>query len=366
MSRPPARKQQPPPQSCATVRGVSRLPAQSASAAAALSLVRRLQVRLAERLGEVSTARGTPATFESISWLRDGGVHGGGDRRAIGDTAVFDRASINVSEVHYDDQPERKLGSATALSTIIHPANPHASSMHMHISWTQMKTGPGGWRIMADLNPAIPQSAPAAAFERCLRTAAPDHFEVARAQGDRYFFIPSLDRHRGVVHFYLEGHRSADPGADVALARRVGEAVIETYCATLQACLAAHPEPTPDDRAAQLAYHTLYFLQVLTLDRGTTSGLLVHDQNDVGILGSLPSHVDRDLLHSWIARQPVPQGSLLEGLIAALPAGSPSPITESVKRALAATVRAHYRRHPEALALQASGDAPTTTVDNHR
>jgi len=35
-----------------------------------------------------------------------------------------------------------------------------------------------------------------------------------------------------------------------------------------------------------------------TADRGTTSGLLVHDENDVGILGSLPSHVDKKLLES--------------------------------------------------------------------
>ena len=35
---------------------------------------------------------------------------------------------------------------------------------------------------------------------------------------------------------------------------------------------------------------------VLILNRCTTSGLLVHDQNDVGIIGSLPSHVNRLLL----------------------------------------------------------------------
>jgi coproporphyrinogen III oxidase len=36
---------------------------------------------------------------------------------------VFDRASVNVSQVHYADEPTRKLASATALSTIIHPAH---------------------------------------------------------------------------------------------------------------------------------------------------------------------------------------------------------------------------------------------------
>ena len=47
----------------------------------------------------------------------------------------------------------------------------------------------------------------------------------------------------------------------------------------------------PLHRKKQLAYHTRYFYQVLLLDRGTTAGLLVHDDNDVGTLGSLPGQV---------------------------------------------------------------------------
>ena len=34
-------------------------------------------------------------------------------------------------------------------------ANPYAPSIHMHISWTELKSGKGTWRIMADLNPSI-------------------------------------------------------------------------------------------------------------------------------------------------------------------------------------------------------------------
>ena len=38
--------------------------------------------------------------------------------------------------------------------------------------------------------------------------------------------------------------------------------------------------------------HSLFF-QVLTLDRGTTHGLLAHGDNDVGTLGSLPNFVSK-------------------------------------------------------------------------
>lgn len=343
-----------------------QVPASSAGAARALALVESLQRDFAAALEAATAAAGMPSRFEAISWLRDGGRHGGGARLGAGDTAALDRASINVSQVHYDDEPGRALGSATALSTIIHPASPHAPSVHIHISWTELRGGRAYWRVMADLNPALPAERATATFAAALRDAAPELYDVARAQGDRYFWIPALGRHRGATHFYLEDHATSDPAADEALARRVGVAATTTYARILGEVLRAAPPVSADDRARQLAYHTLYLFQVLTLDRGTTSGLLIHDQNDVGILGSLPSHVDRALLASWRDRLPAPQGELLDAIVAALPAAAPAPVTEDAKLALAHALRAHYRAHPEAIALQASGGVAVPTVANHR
>ncbi len=329
-------------------------------------MVEALQRRFVDTLERAAEDLSTPLSLTPVEWLRDGGRHGGGVRYVVGDTAVFDRASVNVSQVHYDDLPDKRLGSATALSCIIHPANPHAPSMHMHISWTQMRDGSGYWRIMADLNPSNPEPAATHAFAAMLEAAAPQHHVEAFAQGDRYFHIPALERHRGVCHFYMEGHRSDDPQADAKLARTVGEATIDRYGALLIDAVRRHPHPDAEACDAQLAYHTVYLFQVLTLDRGTTSGLLVHDQNDVGILGSLPSHVDRERLAAWGARLGPPQQALVEGILGALPPGSPCAVTVEAKRALAQVVRAHYRAHPEALALQASGAVVPPTVANHR
>ena len=307
--------------------------------------------------------------FVATAWGRDEGRHGGGDRWSTGPTAVFDRASVNVSQVHYDDEPAKKLASATALSTIIHPAHPRAPSVHLHISWTELREGDSYWRVMADLNPAIEDPAATRGFVARLQAAAPAVHAEAAAQGDRYFWIPALDRHRGAAHFYLEGYRTDRPADDAALARAVAEATIDTYAALVRGALAAHGAPTADERARQLAYHTTYLFQVLTLDRGTTSGLLIHDQNDVGILGSLPSHVDRALLASWARRVAPPHDALVDALVDALPAtsdGAPSPVEADTKQALAAVVRAFYRAHPEAIAMQASGGIIPPTVGNHR
>jgi coproporphyrinogen III oxidase len=340
--------------------------ARSPRAFSALTLVESLQRRFVEGLEAVARTVDASDRFTPVTWLRDEGRHGGGTRLEIGGTPVFDRGSVNVSQVHYDDEPDRRLGSATALSTIIHPRNPHAPSVHLHFSWTEMRDGSGYWRLMADLNPSIPVEADRLAFEAALREASSELYEHGAEQGARYFYIPALERHRGVTHFYLEGYHTGDHDADAALVQTVGEAAIDSYCEILGRALRERREITAADRAQQLAYHTLYLFQVLTLDRGTTSGLLVHDQNDVGILGSLPSHVDRALLASWEARMPPPQDALLRDIVAALPETSPSPVTTEAKVALAGVLRRHYRAHPNALDLQAAADVVPPTVANHR
>ncbi len=345
--------------------------AQSPSAADALVLVSELQARFVEGLERVSSVCGHDVSFDKAEWLRDSGQHGGGNRYAAAESAMFNRASVNVSQVHYDDMSEKKLGSATAISTIIHPQNPHAPSVHIHISWTEMKvagddSAKGYWRIMADLNPSVDHGEYRDKFERCMQQAAPANYQEAAAQGDRYFYIPALERHRGVTHFYLESYATEDATADRDFAELFGKRVIDSYLEILQSALATYPDVGDDARAQQLAYHTLYLFQVLTLDRGTTSGLLVHDQNDLGIMGSLPARVNRDLLASWQGRMIAPQDELVSKLGQCLRDESPSAVDDEVKCSLAQIVRKHYQKNPEALSMQASGDVIAPTVDNHR
>ncbi|QBG46554.1 coproporphyrinogen III oxidase [Verrucomicrobia bacterium S94] len=340
---------------------MKRIPANSPQAARALHLVESLQTRFVQGLEKLGGDH-----FQEREWFRDEGRHGGGRRFGVEDTAWLGRASVNVSQVHYDDEPERKLGAATAISTIVHPVNPFHPSVHIHISWTEMKSGRGYWRMMADLNPSIEDEADKQQFAEALQAAAPEQYDEAKEQGDRYFFIPALNRHRGITHFYLEHWNCGDFDTDLALARRVGVAAIDTYLRILEKKAAQNMQPSEADRAAQLAYHTLYFFQVLTLDRGTTTGLMVHDQNDVGILGSLPPKINKNLLQSWQSRMPEPQDRLIERMLNALPAEGVCTVDETTKKKLCDAVREHYRRFPEALALQASGNSTPPTVDNHR
>ncbi len=344
------------------------IPAKSPQAKEAKSLVDGIQAYFVSKLNSLALKFGEGRSCEAVSWGRDGGKHGGGVRYEARDKIVFDRASVNVSQVHYDDNKKKKLGSATAISTIIHPRNPHAPSMHMHISWTQMKDGEGYWRVMADLNPSIigESASDKKRFSDILEKVTGELYEEGTAQGDRYFYIPVLKRHRGVCHYYLEGYNSGNFEEDKAFVLEVGERVIDVYISIISEKLAAYPTFTQEDREEQLAYHTLYLFQVLTLDRGTTSGLLVHDQNDIGIMGSIPSHVNRDILTAWVEKMPEPQDVLVKELLKALPNEVPTPVDENIKKALAKAVRKHYKKYPEALSMQASGEIIPPTVDNHK
>jgi len=345
---------------------MKRIRAKSRRAEQAYGLVSDLQKRFYTKLNAISTKFGESKPFEPTEWFRENGKYGGGVRFMATDESVFNRASVNVSQIQYDEDETKQLASASAISTIIHPQNPLAPSVHIHISWTEMKSGSGYWRVMADLNPAIEYADDTRHYADRLKQATPDQYAEASAQGDLYFYIPALGRHRGVTHYYLENYFTENFENDLALAKKLGEAAIDTYCDILSNALETRTSPSDDDFKKQLDYHTLYLFQVLTLDRGTTSGLLIHNQNDIGIMASIPSHVNRALLASWEAKVQPPQDLLVKSLVASLPNEEICAVEDDTKQALANAVRQHYQAHPEAIGMQASGNTIPPTVKNHQ
>ena len=335
----------------------------SKSANDAYEIVRNLQEHFVNSLDSVSKKIGENKPYEEVIWFRDEGLHGGGSRYEARDMTLFNTASVNVSQVHYDENPDKNLKSATAISSIIHPKNPHVPSIHIHFSLTELRDGKTYWRLMADLNPSIKNDADKKEFTDSLKALAPEQFEEAKAQGDKYFNIPSLNRHRGVSHFYLENYNSGNEEADKNLVLKVARGVIDTYTKIIENAYLTRKEITEEDIQKQLEYHTLYLFQVLTLDRGTTSGLLVHSQNDVGIMGSLPAFIDKSLLNSWASKVPDIQKDLVIKL--ALAIDKNGRVDEDTKQKLARVVREHYTKNKDALALQASGNSIPDTVGNH-
>ena len=337
--------------------------AKSAQAEAAYTLVRKLQKRFVDKLNNLSRELGEHKNFEEVTWLRDKGLHGGGSRFEARDEKLFNTASVNVSQVHYDEMPDKNLKSATAISTIIHPKNPHVPSIHIHISLTVLRDNTSYWRIMADLNPSIFNQEDKTTFDRTLQKLDPDTYEEATLQGDKYFNIPALERHRGVSHYYLENYNTHNSQKDYDFALNFGVGVIDSYIDIIDNALRTRRTYSQEEMQKQLASHTLYLFQVLTLDRGTTSGLLIHDQNDLGIMGSLPSYIDKELLNSWKEKVSQPQNELVKEIAHVINASGV--INADTKARLADVVRKHYNRYPDALKMQASGNTIPNTLNNH-
>ena len=120
--------------------------------------------------------------------------------------------------------------------------------------------------------------------------------------------------------------------------------VIDCYIAILTDKLSYLAPPSDEQLQQQIDYHTLYLYQVLTLDKGTTAGLLIHDQNDVGTLGSLPAYINRDLLARWIPLSPVQQQPLVISLVNLLPKQLNVNITTGIKAKIALAIREHYKK----------------------
>ncbi|WP_418640488.1 coproporphyrinogen III oxidase [Sulfurimonas sp. ST-27] len=338
--------------------------ADSKEAQQAYTLVTALQKRFVDKLDTLSKKFGADKKFKEVTWLRDAGLHGGGNRFEARDKKLFNTASVNISQVHYDDKPEKKLKSATAISTIIHPANPHVPSVHIHISLTQLRNAPSYWRIMADLNPAVAYEEDKTAFDKALQNLGSKNYTTGAEQGDKYFTIPALQRTRGISHFYLENYKTDNKQADADFAKNFGEGIIDTYIHIITNALQTRTEISKEALQQQLDYHTLYLFQVLTLDRGTTSGLLIHNQNDIGIMGSLPLHVNKALLLSWKSKMQNPQDELVQNIADAI--ADNGVIDTLTKEKLAKTVRTHYKKYPQALSMQASGNTIPNTVGNHQ
>ena len=335
----------------------------SQDAIKAYEIVRTLQKRFVDKLDDLSSKYGENKKFQEVQWLRNNGVYGGGNRFEARNEVLFNTASVNVSQVHYDEDLTKSLQSATAISTIIHPKNPNVPSIHIHISLTSFKDGNSYWRIMADLNPSIENMEDKKIFDESLKQISKENYEEGTKQGEKYFFIPALNKHRGVSHFYLENYKSEDKQKDFEFALDFGKAVIDTYIDIISNALKTRQTFSVKDIKKQLDYHTLYLFQVLTLDRGTTSGLLIHNENDVGIMGSLPKFVNKKLLISWIKNMEEIQKILLENIINSI--DDNGVINTQTKEKLAQVVRNHYKNNPDALKYQASGTVIPNTVNNH-
>ena len=239
------------------------------------------------------------ARFQERAWRRPSGhrLEGGGLSQLMRG-AVFEKVGVNFSHVWgvFSEQARAQIPGAAdsggrflacGISLVAHMANPYVPTVHMNLRY--LHTSRGWFGGGADLTPTFPFEEDTAEFHAALRRACDtyraDAYETFKAWCDRYFYLPHRQEPRGVGGIFFDELAGADPQADFAFVRQVGEAFLAVYPA-----LVARRKDTPYDEAARekLLYKRGRYVEFnLVYDRGTRFGFQT-DADPEAYLMSLP------------------------------------------------------------------------------
>ena len=137
----------------------------------AVAYFRDLQDRIVFALEALDGSR-----FQEDSWQREGG--GGGRSRVLLDGGVFEKAGVNVSDVHgqmSDEFAKQVPGegrdfTACGISLVLHPRSPMIPTVHANFRF--LTKGERQWfGGGADLTPYYPYREDVIHFHRTLRDA---------------------------------------------------------------------------------------------------------------------------------------------------------------------------------------------------
>ncbi len=239
------------------------------------------------------------ARFETRSWAKPSGhrLQGGGESRALRGQ-VFEKVGVNVSHVwgtlaseshgQVAGAPESQgRFVACGISLVAHMVNPYVPAVHMNLRY--LRTSKAWFGGGSDLTPTFEFAEDTRDFHAALRRACdsyrPDAYAEFKSWCDRYFYLPHRQEPRGVGGIFFDDLASADPQADYAFVRAVGEAFLGVYPQ-----LVARRKDTPFDAQARerlLFKRGRYVEFNLVYDRGTKFGFQT-DADPEAYLMSLP------------------------------------------------------------------------------
>ncbi len=231
-------------------------------------------------------AREPEATFSPHTWQHEEG--GGGTSMQLRGR-VLERAAIGHSHVWGQESPlTGQPFQGGGVSLIVHPANPHAPSVHMNLR--RFEQDDGGWfGGVVDLNPmGFPYDEDTETFHAVLEEVCQAHGHPYEAYAEAcrdYFEIPHRDRNRGVGGIFFDRLASQDPEADLAFIEDIGEVFLDAYLPILD----RRKDQAFDegDRQRQLEHRGYYAEFNLVYDEGTRFGFETQADPEA-FLASLP------------------------------------------------------------------------------
>jgi len=265
-----------------------------------VSYFQGLQTRICHALEEFEHRGAGPARFREDSWQHHPG--GGGITRVLMDGTVFEKAGVNFSHVTGSFSEELAATmpgtgtafSATGISLVIHPRNPHVPTVHANFRHISKGAGEGRASWFgggSDLTPYYPRREDVIHFHRTWKGVCERHpiADYARFKKwcDEYFYLPHRREARGVGGIFFD-YLTDRLGEVFAFVRDAGDHFLTAYSPILERHMG---EPYSDaERRWQLMRRGRYVEFNLLYDRGTMFGLKTGGRVE-SILMSLPLHV---------------------------------------------------------------------------
>jgi coproporphyrinogen III oxidase len=246
-------------------------------------------------------------TFQEDAWIRPTG--GGGMSRVLTGGKVFEKAGVNLSVV-YGSMPQEALQAATergvdrakgmapgervpffacGLSSVMHPKNPFAPTMHFNYRYFETDGGVWWFGGGTDITPAYINEDDMKHFHGTYKEICdkhdPGYYTEFKEWADRYFVIQHRNETRGFGGIFFDDQNNKDPEEHLAFSKECVSSVIKAYGPLVE----NHKNDpyTEKQKEWQLMRRGRYVEFNLVYDRGTVFGLKTGGRIE-SILMSLP------------------------------------------------------------------------------
>lgn len=197
--------------------------------------------------------------------------------------------------------------SATAISTIVHPWNPHVPTTHMNLRFFVVHDQHPVWHFGGgfDLTPHIVYPADARLWHEHARAACSNaaEYDSYKRACDEYFFLPHRNEQRGIGGIFFDDLCKPNFDSCLNFSKRVGKEFIAAYVQIV--ARRANESWTPEEEEWMLVRRGRYAEFNLAVDRGTKYGLQSGRRVE-SVLASLPPRV------RWTYDFRPPRGSKME------------------------------------------------------
>lgn len=255
--------------------------------------------------------------FQEDVWERPNG--GGGISRVLSKGKVFEKAGCSLSVV-YGTMPPEAVASATergadrakgmqpgervpffacGLSSVMHPRNPFAPTMHFNYRYFETDGGAWWFGGGTDITPSYLDEEDMMHFHGTYKEVCdkhdPTYYTKFKRWADDYFYIKHRGETRGLGGIFFDDQCDKDPEEHFAFSEAALNSVVKAYTPIVS----KHKDDvfTEKQKEWQLMRRGRYVEFNLVYDRGTVFGLKTGGRIE-SILMSLPETARWEYNHS--------------------------------------------------------------------